>query len=199
MCEKANVPERHTCLRARIFRRIMDHLEKHPSGLLIRLQAQVLTCVTARVFSRRGKMVCHRPAREALELYMDCTIQWMNELAVQEKACIVRTGRRLYRLARHLGSSIRRITGFTQEEDLQRLVFLLYRNIAIEMQGNIPGQILVRACFFSCRYTPAQCRMMSNMDDGVVTGIVGGGKLTFSQRLTEGCGTCRACFKAGRE
>ena len=41
-------------------------------------------------------------------------------------------------------------------------------------------------------YTPEECALMSNVDSGMIAGILGGGSLTFSERITEGCGGCRA-------
>ena len=43
-------------------------------------------------------------------------------------------------------------------------------------------------------YTPAQCRVMSRVDAGIIAGICGGGKLRFTQRITEDCSCCKACF-----
>ncbi len=105
---------------------------------------------------------------------------------------------RLYLAAFLLGRKVRRITGFTDAEDLRRLVFLLYRGIGISMEGTLPGCITVTECAFSSFYAPAQCRLMSAMDSGVIAGLFGGGKLVFSRRITEGCPCCRACFQ-GKE
>ena len=128
----------------------------------------------------------------------------------------------LFRDARRLGEKIRRVTGLTADEDLKRLIVLLYRNIGIHMtiDGRIAGanekqitgetegrtedeitgefapkhagELTVSACYFSRCYSPAECRLMSCVDAGIVTGICGGGCLRFSQRITEGCGFCRA-------
>lgn len=105
---------------------------------------------------------------------------------------------RLYSLSYNLGRKVRALTSFTDQEDLERLVFLLYRNIGITMKGNIPGILTVPACYFSHVYTPEQCSLISAMDAGIIAGICGDGTLHFSQRLTEGCPCCRAYF-SGKE
>ena len=102
---------------------------------------------------------------------------------------------RIYCSAFRLGNRVRKVTGLTEQEELQKLVFLLYRGIGVRMDGDLPGEILVKECYFSQQYSPWQCALMSCMDSGVIAGIFGGGKLTFTERITEGCGHCRAHFQ----
>ena len=73
----------------------------------------------------------------------------------------------------------------------------LYRNLQISMSGHLPGEITVRKCYFSGFYTPEQCAIMSAVDSGVISGLFGGGTLTFTRRMTEGHETCAACFTGG--
>lgn len=101
---------------------------------------------------------------------------------------------RLYQDAFRLGSLIRRITGLRDRRDLDRLIFCLYRNIDIGMSGSTDSELIVSGCFFSEFYTPWQCRLMSCVDSGIIAGICGGGHLVFTERITEGCGRCRACL-----
>ena len=56
------------------------------------------------------------------------------------------------------------------------------------------GEIVVTDCYFSRFYTPEQCAVMSSVDSGIIAGLCGGGTLTFTERITEGCRRCRACF-----
>ena len=56
----------------------------------------------------------------------------------------------------------------------------------------MPGEtVTIRRCFFAAHYPPEVCRFMSAMDEGIVAGLCGG-RLVFSQRLTEGADCCRA-------
>ena len=103
---------------------------------------------------------------------------------------------RLYQAAYAIGSRIRSITGFTDIKDLKRLVFFLYRNIGITMDGCLPGEITVSGCYFGRLYTPRECALMSYMDSGIIAGLFGGGKLVFTERISEGCGRCTAHFSS---
>lgn len=131
--------------------------------------------------------IWHLPPEEALAAYAAYTTACLSGLSGSAA-----DKKRILHCAYHLGRRIRRITGFTQKEDLERLVFYLYSNIGIKMSGHLPGEIIIPACYFSNVYTPDQCATMSLMDWGVISGICGGGKLLFTERLTQGCGRCRA-------
>lgn len=68
-----------------------------------------------------------------------------------------------------------------------------------DTDGCLSGEITVPECYFSRYYTPEQCAIMSFVDSGIIAGICGttdpaSGYLLFTERITEGCGRCRACF-----
>ena len=107
--------------------------------------------------------------------------------------------KRIFRCAYGLGRRIRKISGFTEREDRERLVFYLYSSIGIKMTGRLPGEILIPVCYFGNIYTPEQCMTMSLMDRGIISGICGRGKLVFTERIPQGCGRCRAVFAAGEK
>lgn len=174
-------------MRASIFRILLRSLERHPSTLFSRVQLQLLLNATARAFDVSGKQIWHLPHRRASEEYASFTENAMRSRHADP--------RRLYREAYALGSRIRRITGFTDSSDLRRLLFFLYRNIDIHMDGKIPGEVTVSSCYFSRFYTPQQCALMSFMDSGFIAGLWGGGELEFTERITEGCETCTAVFR----
>ena len=176
-------------MRAAIFRKVLRKLEKGTPGFLIRFQMQVLLNVTARAFSVPGIKIWHLDPDRALRAYAIFTEDCMERLQAEEQ--------QLYQEAYRTGILIRRITGFTESRDLQALVFYLYRNLQITMMGQLPGKIAVRDCYFSRFYTPSHCRLMSFVDSGMIAGIFGGGKLVFTERLTEGCRQCTACFTGG--
>jgi hypothetical protein len=62
--------------------------------------------------------------------------------------------------------------------------------LAIDLSLDAGGGVTVRRCSLADRYTPEVCRFMSAMDEGLVAGLCGG-RLAFSERLTEGSGRCR--------
>lgn len=175
------------CLREELFRRILYYLERHPSDIFARIEMQILLQATARAFGRRG--ICVLFSGNPLGKYADFTKDCMKTPADRK---------RLYRISFRLGRKIREIVGFRRPEDLQQLVFLLYRNIGITMMGEIPGEVLVSECFFSRVYTARECRCISAMDGGIIAGICGSGRLHFTERITEGCSHCRACVAEKR-
>ena len=168
-------------MRARFFRWLLKHLEHHTPPFVRRLALQILMNATARAFRMHGKRLWTLPWRDGLRLYAEYTRARPN---VDPEA--------LYSVSYTLGQRLRHITGLTDPRDLRRLVFWLYSGIGISMGGKLPGEVSVSGCFFSDYYTPAQCAMMSNMDSGIVGGIMGGGKLIFTQRITEGAPCCKA-------
>lgn len=131
--------------------------------------------------------VPYRPGRPALRAYADFTRAQAlrTDAAAQD---------RMYRSARRMGSLIRRLCFVRTQEQARRILFWLYRNIGITLDGQCPGTVLVRSCYFSDFYTPELCRVMSAMDRGIFAGLLGGGELTFQTRITEGCSCCRAIF-----
>ena len=189
--------------------KLLDILERRRPERLVSIQAQILLNMTARGFGVKRKRIAHLPADEALASYARFTVECMEKPAAPgqgapDEGKTGRAGRRavlrrLYREAYRTGSRIRVITGIRESRDIEKLVFYLYRNLQIAMEGHIPGEITVSDCYFGRIYTPAQCAVMSAADSGVIAGICGGGKLKFTERITEGCGECKACFRKERE
>ena len=176
-------------MRARIARKLLRRLERHTPALLVGVQLQILLNLAARAFHTPGKSVWRHAPAQALREYAEFTAD-----------CTRRGGAKpetLYREAFDLGQRLRRLTGFTDAADVERLIFYLYRNLQISMSGRLPGGITVRKCYFSGFYTPEQCALMSAVDSGVIAGLLGGGTLTFTRRITEGHKTCAACFTGG--
>lgn len=156
--------------------------------VLARIEIQLLMHLTASAFGERPLRVWHRPRGEALSAYAACTRDWMKSTAKEPDAL----RRDMYRKSLRMGRLLRGLTFFLGDAGHTRLVFALYKGIGIDMRGALPGSIEVRSCYFSSYYTPGMCALISAMDDGIVSGIMGGGRLTFARRITEGCGCCRA-------
>lgn len=173
-------------MRAYVFRKLLKYFIKRMPGLFIGLELQILLEISKSSYKMPGKIIMFLPAEKALEEYVIFSVKCMESGKDGSD--------KLYPKAYALGKKIRQITGFKKEEDLRQLVFWLYKNIRITMKGELPGDLIIPKCYFSKFYTPAQCRLMSNVDAGVIAGIFGGGELVFSERITEGCGRCRACF-----
>ncbi|MBE0665098.1 MAG: hypothetical protein IH584_04690, partial [Candidatus Aminicenantes bacterium] len=91
----------------------------------------------------------------------------------------------LYENARHLGQDIRARLPIRNRADVAATLHHLYRMLAIDMAVDPLGTVTVQRCFFEPCYSPEICRFISALDEGIVAGICGG-RLVFSQRLTEG-------------
>ena len=77
-------------------------------------------------------------------------------------------------------------------EEVMALGQILYRAIGVEIQGDAQGSVTVQHCYFSRFYSGQVCDLISALDDGVFSGLSGGGRLVFSERITEGRDFCRA-------
>jgi hypothetical protein len=116
------------------------------------------------------------------------------ERALDRPEVLAATGRRLFDEAVGLGREIRRELGVSTPRDVMAAARVLYRGLEIDLEGSPVGDIVVRRCSFSRRYSAEVCRLMSRLDAGVLAGLAGGGELAFSERLTEGSDRCRARF-----
>ncbi|MBR1633497.1 MAG: hypothetical protein IJ682_00385 [Lachnospiraceae bacterium] len=173
-------------MRQTIAKILLSLLEAYTPPLFVRLELQILLDTTARAFAVPSRRIWQLSAQNALRAYAAFTTECMQNASI-------RPGR-LYRTAFALGHRLRRLTGFTDDAELSRLVVLLYRGIGITIDGHLPGEIAVPSCFFSRYYTPKQCALMSCVDAGVIAGLYGGGRLVFTERITEGCQQCLAEF-----
>jgi len=113
-------------------------------------------------------------------------------LAHPEELSVLRS--RLRKRAFGFGERLRRRFGVSSREDALRLARLLYRTIGIDFRGLPDGDVLIRACGFSRHYSGEVCSLISALDEGVLAGLAGGGRLEFRERLTEGGTACRAVF-----
>lgn len=156
--------------------------------LLARIELQLLMNLTAGAFDQKPPRIWTRPRHEALAIYAACTRDWM--LNTTKAPDDLQAD--MYRASLRMGCLLRGLTFLMNDAGHTRLIFALYKVIGIDMSGALPGELRVKNCYFSQVYTPGMCALISAMDDGIVSGIMGGGRLTFSHRLTEGCGCCRA-------
>ncbi|MCR4904308.1 MAG: hypothetical protein K6A23_15725 [Butyrivibrio sp.] len=174
-------------MRQLFFRKLIDILQVKTPGLFKNIELQILANATALSFNMPSVQIWYKPYKQALSQYRKYTVKCMEKGDINPE--------RIYDTAFKTGSIVRKVTGFANKEDLEKLVFYLYKNIKITMSGDLPGEITVSRCYFSRAYSPSQCRLMSIMDSGIVAGIWGGGSLKFTRRITEGCKNCKACFK----
>ena len=117
--------------------------------------------------------------------------------ALQAGGDITAVKARLYQNAYPLGARLRKWFAVDTVKEVMELGQVLYRAIGVDIQGDAQGNVTVSRCYFSRFYSGPVCDLISALDDGVFSGLSGGGRLVFSQRLTEGGGCCRAALRLG--
>jgi len=93
-----------------------------------------------------------------------------------------------------LGQKVRKGLSIRKPEEALRVLVVLYKNIGITVEGELPGELWFSRCYFSEIYTRETCDVISAFDSGVVGGLMDGGSVVFSERITEGHLQCRACY-----
>jgi hypothetical protein len=101
---------------------------------------------------------------------------------------------RLWSSAYVLGESLRRRLGVRTRAEALRAARVAYRMLAIDLRADEQGSVVVDRCAFAVWYSPGVCRLMSSLDAGLLAGLTQGGRLTFSQRITEGRPRCLAAI-----
>jgi hypothetical protein len=91
-----------------------------------------------------------------------------------------------------MGIGLRRWLRITGVPDAIIAARAVYRVLGIDLQGFASGDVLVSRCSFGSIYTPEVCGLMSSMDAGLLAGLTGGLRLTFSVRISEGHAICAA-------
>jgi len=99
--------------------------------------------------------------------------------------------KRLFENALELGTTLRRRFRIRSRNEVIRLSRVFYRILGISFEGRADGAVIIKYCAFSRFYTGRVCRLISALDAGAYAGMSGGGKLEFSQRITEGHDCCR--------
>jgi hypothetical protein len=153
---------------------------------------------TAKAFECPAPAQNHLAYDERLRAYALFTRE-QAEKALQAGRDIPALKTRLYRNAYPLGGKLRKWFGLSTIDEVMELGQILYRAIGVEMQGDGQGDVRVERCYFSRCYSAPVCDLISALDDGVFSGLSGGSRLTFSERLTEGRACCRAKLRMGPE
>jgi hypothetical protein len=99
---------------------------------------------------------------------------------------------RLFNGACRIGQQLRIEFNIRTFEEVMRVGSLTYKLLKIDLRGDRQGDIMIKQCFFSAYYSSQVCRLISALDEGLFAGLSWGGRLSFSQRITEGSQCCRA-------
>jgi hypothetical protein len=102
---------------------------------------------------------------------------------------------RLYQNACDFGRRVGRGFRLNSMTQVMKAARLLYHLIGIGFRGNAAGEIIIDKCYFSSFYSPQVCGLISSLDEGLLAGLAGEGRLSFVRRITEGADYCRALFR----
>jgi hypothetical protein len=166
-------------------------LELHIPAWVARSAVHRVFEVTASAFGRDPPRLEGSDHRALLESYASFTARSV-ELALAGRTDLDELSRRMWNGAYGLGQTLRHRLGVRTHEDALRAARLAYRMIDIDARADPSGDLIVDRCFFAARYSPQVCRVMSSLDAGMIAGLTGGGRLTFSERITEGRPRCLA-------
>ena len=154
-----------------------------------RVVLQQLMNLTARAFGCKGKRVWTLSAHQALHTYAEFTRRQLQAPPSDELL------QRMSDEACRRGRLLRRVFRLQRPADVERMLCELYRHIGIRLEGQVPGSLCFASCFFSRYYTPSVCLAASALDEGLMRGLAGEGRLRFRQRITEGCNHCLATYE----
>jgi len=121
------------------------------------------------------------------------------EEAIAHRTGLAEVESRLYANAFALGSRVKRWLGVASVDDAMQTLRMLYGFIDIDIMSDNACGLRVRRCSFSHVYSASVCQVISALDSGLAGGLLGGGGLTFSSRLTEGHECCEATVVAPGE
>jgi hypothetical protein len=113
---------------------------------------------------------------------------------IQEGKNLEEVKRRLFQNACKLGHKIRNDFGISTPDEIMGMNQILYRILGIDFKGETGGDVTIKSCFFSNYYSPRVCQLISSLDEGLAAGLSEGGRLSFSQRITEDKDCCKARF-----
>jgi hypothetical protein len=166
-------------------------------GFIRKRQLESLFQSTADAFGVEKPSVKGLSFEESLKSYArftseqaDRAIQQGNDLEVQS---------RLSRNAYRIGEQLKVGFHISTAEQVMRMSAMIYKLLHIEFHGKPGGNIVIPHCFFSAYYSIDVCRLISSLDEGLLAGLSGGGKLSFSRRITGGNECCRAYFQSDRK
>ena len=148
---------------------------------------------TAAAFEAEVPPIAGLDPEECLAKYARFT-QTQAERRLRDGREVEAVEQRLYRNAVEMGGLHRRWLRPGTVQDVMAIGRMLYRILAIDLQGDARGEVVINRCYFSRFYSSEVCRLMSAMDRGLFAGLSNGGELTFTARITEGQPCCRAHF-----
>jgi hypothetical protein len=177
---------------------LVQVLQIHVPASLKKKKLRDLFESTAKAFEVDMPSLDHLTFKACLQKYASFTSEEIEKRLLKGEDLREVRGE-LYLHAYRLGQEIRERLHISNEKEVMSAGKALYRSIGIDFEGSSIGTVVIRSCFFSRFYSEQVCRIMSSLDEGIAAGLSGGGKLSFSQRITEGKPCCEAFLAFGEE
>ena len=157
-------------------------------------RARLFAILAPRIFRAAGIRLLARIAADAFGSPppQRSTLDNFASFTAEHAATATReSAERLFSSACALGSRLRAWLGVRTMAEAADVARALYRMIGVDFRVEGAGGFVVESCFFSSRYTPGTCRLISSLDAGLLAGLTGGERMVFTQRITEGAAVCR--------
>lgn len=165
--------------------------EVYVPGFIKRRKLREMFALTAEAFGAEPPLVKGLSYPELLTVYARFSSEQAKRLQASERAWN-EARRKLADLARAFGLRLRRQFRVRTKAEALRLAKLIYRLTGIEMTPTSDGEFIITHCFFRNYYSSETCRLMSGLDEGMLTSLSGCRELHFNRRLTEDHSECRA-------
>lgn len=162
-------------------------------GFIKKRKLNELFCLTSDAFGCEQVDIAPLPYKQALAKYAQTTKE-QAEMYLSSGRSVEELKRRLYQNAYAWGKDLRKMLLIFSWKQANIAMKELYRLIDIELCYNTKGEVVITRCYFSNFYSAEICRLISALDAGLAAGLSGGGKLRFSQRITEGNSCCNGMF-----
>lgn len=166
-------------------------LELHVPDVIARSALRRLFEATAAAFGSDPEDVDGLDRRELVERYASFTTRCVMQAVVAQADLDVVT-RRMWENAYDLGGSLRHRLGIRTRAEALRAARVAYRMLDIDLRADEHGDVTVDRCAFAEWYSPRVCGLMSSLDAGLIAGLTDGGRLSFSERISEGRPRCLA-------
>jgi hypothetical protein len=165
-------------------------LELHVPEFVARSALRRLFDATASAFGREAEDSGGLDRRALLERYASFTIRCAEQAMGDYTDPVV--SRLMWEKAHALGGSLRHLLGVHTRSEALRATRIAYRMIGIDLRADGRGSVTVDRCAFAEWYSPSVCNLLSSLDAGLIAGLTDGGRLSFSERITEGRPRCLA-------
>jgi hypothetical protein len=174
---------------------LLKILQLYIPEFIKRKKLSELFCLTADAFQSELPEIMGLTFEECLLKYALFTKE-QAESYLQNGRTIEEVKNRLYQNSYIYGQNLRKSLHIATWEEAVAVLKVVYKLVGIDFQCDRQGEVIIKQCFFSKYYSGGVCELISSLDEGLAAGL-SGGRLSFSQRITEG-GSCCKGYLSGR-